>query len=76
MAANEKTIRVMKVNCSDAYGWAIHNGVIQVEVAKADWERLEEAAKRVRMDLDFVIAEALLDLFRESGEVKTSKGNV
>lgn len=62
---SEKTIRVVKLKCLDACGWGIHDGVIQVEINKSDWELLEDIGKRHLMSMDFVLAEAIINLFTE-----------
>jgi hypothetical protein len=60
---SDKTIRIVKLDCQDACGWGIHDGIIQVEVSKRDWESLENFAKNHVMSMDFILAEAVLNLF-------------
>lgn len=65
MSKEEKTIRVAKINALGASGWAIHKGVIQVEIPKPEWEALERTGKQHSMSMDFILAEAISELFRE-----------
>jgi len=65
MSKEEKNIRVVKINALGASGWAIDEGVINVEIPKPEWEALERTGKQHSMSMDFILAEAILELFRE-----------
>jgi len=65
-----KNIQIAKCGSSDVSGWSIQGNTIQIELGRLNYESLERTAAKLRISLDVLIAEAILNLFQgDQGEI-------